>query len=129
MGIAEGAALVVACLILVETVVLLVAPESLLEFSRWMADRREAMMVFYLLVGLGLLHFFLQSYSLVEIVGVGTVLVIFYGVTLFPFYDEIIGVFEKAHEEGTLWRRFGPGLVLWVLLAAAVLADWSLNVF
>lgn len=129
MGFVEGVALVLAGLILAETVVFLLVPGSVLAFSKWMAERTVTLMVFYGVLGFALLYGLLQSFSLVEVVAAGTVMAIFYGVSLLPFYGALVDAFEEAREEGFLLRRIAPGLVLWVGLAVAVILDWYLDLF
>lgn len=123
----QGLALTLAGLILLETFVLLVFPDALLDLAKIMAEYRTGLMVVTIGLGGTLFYFLLRSYTLAEITAVGFVIVLFYGVLLMPYYDTIVEQFASDHERGILWIKIGPGLLLWVALAAGVVIEWWLR--
>lgn len=124
MTLVEGLALTVAVLILLETVVLILVPKRLLKLSRTIANHKYTVMVGYAVLGAVLVYGLLQNFTLIEILGVGTVIAILYSVTLMPYYDELVAIFEEDYEEGQFWNRLWFGLSVWVLLAVAVISEW-----
>lgn len=124
MPFVEWIALVLAVLILLEFLVLVFAPQTLLSVGKVMADYTYSLMVFYVVLGAVLLYFLLRTFTLVEIMGAGVVVAIFYGVALMPYYEALIDEFEDDYEDGELWSRLWPGFVVWVLLAVAVIVEW-----
>jgi hypothetical protein len=127
MTFVQDLALVLAVLILLETVVLLVVPGSLLSLAKGMAEYRSLLMALYLVFGGIILYFLLRTYSLTEVLGVGFVVALFYGVILMPYYDTIVDEFATDYETGDLWKKITPGLLLWIALAIGVIVEWSLS--
>jgi hypothetical protein len=123
MTFVQGLALVLAVLILLETAVLLVAPGSLLSLAKVMAEYRSILMVSYLALGGVILYFLLRTYSLTEVLGVGFVVALFYGVILMPYYDTIVDEFAMDYENNTLWKKMAPGLLVWIALALGVIFE------
>jgi len=114
-------------LILLESLVLLIAPDALLDLVKTMAEYRTGLMVVSIGLGGTLFYFLLRSYTLTEIMGVGFVGTLFYGIMLMPYSDTIVEQFASNHEEGTLWIKIRPGLLLWVALALGVAVEWWLS--
>lgn len=88
-------------------------------------DHRDhhALMVSYLALGGVILYFLLRTYSLAEVLGVGSVKALFYGVILMPYYDTIVDEFAMDYENNTLWKKMAPGLLVWIALALGVIVE------